>query len=142
MADLQREAGSGHENKTITVLVVEDEAMMRAKLAEELRDAGYLVVEASDGMEAVEILTIRRDALTLTRTNPPALNSPGRSGVRLKTHRGPSIALRYHCEQPRLAAQAASTVTPTLSVGDSKPRSRAFAPLQHKDVRHLLGYSR
>jgi two-component system, response regulator PdtaR len=61
MADLQREAGSERENKATTVLVVEDEALMRTKLAEELHDAGYLVVEASDGTEAVEILTVRRD---------------------------------------------------------------------------------
>jgi two-component system, response regulator PdtaR len=54
-------AGSGQENRAVTVLVVEDEAMMRAKLTEELQDAGYLVVEASDGTEAVEILTVRRD---------------------------------------------------------------------------------
>ena len=61
MADLRRECGSEYENKAVTVLVVEDEAMMRMKLAEELEDAGYLVVEASDGTEAVEILTVRRD---------------------------------------------------------------------------------
>ena len=61
MADLQREAGSGHENKAVTVLAVEDEVMMRTKLAEELQHAGYLVVEASDGTEAIEILTVRRD---------------------------------------------------------------------------------
>ena len=60
MVDLQR-TGSELENKTVTVLVVEDEAMMRTKLAEELQHAGYLVVEASDGTEAIEILTVRRD---------------------------------------------------------------------------------
>jgi two-component system, response regulator PdtaR len=43
------------------VLVVEDEGMMRTKLAEELQDAGYLVVEASDGTDALEMLTLRRD---------------------------------------------------------------------------------
>jgi two-component system, response regulator PdtaR len=61
MADFQLETGSDHENKSITVLVVEDDAMMRTKLAEELQDAGYLVVEASDGTEALEILIVRRD---------------------------------------------------------------------------------
>ena len=61
MADLERKAGAEHENRAATVLVVEDEAMMRTKLAEELQDAGYLVVEASDGTEAVEILRVRRD---------------------------------------------------------------------------------
>jgi two-component system, response regulator PdtaR len=61
MADFQREAGSEHENKAVTVLVVEDEALMRTKLAEELQDAGYSVVEASDGTEAVETLIARQD---------------------------------------------------------------------------------
>lgn len=41
--------------------MVEDEAMTRTKLAEELEDAGYLVLEASDGAEAVEILTLKAD---------------------------------------------------------------------------------
>jgi CheY-like chemotaxis protein len=60
MVDLQR-PGSEHENKAVTVLVVEDEAMMRTKLAEELQDAGYSVVEAVDGTEAIDILTVGRD---------------------------------------------------------------------------------
>jgi two-component system, response regulator PdtaR len=60
MVDLQR-TGSDYENKVVTVLVVEDEVMMRTKLVEELQDAGYSVVEASDGTEAVEILTLRPD---------------------------------------------------------------------------------
>jgi CheY-like chemotaxis protein len=59
MVDVPR-TGSEHENK-VTVLVVEDEAMMRTKLAEELEDAGYLVVEASNGTEAIEILIVRQD---------------------------------------------------------------------------------
>jgi two-component system, response regulator PdtaR len=58
MVDLQR---TGSHEKKVTVLVVEDEAMMRTKLAEELEDAGYLVVEASDGTEAVHSLTLRPD---------------------------------------------------------------------------------
>jgi CheY-like chemotaxis protein len=40
MIDLRR-IGSERENKAVTVLVVEDEALMRAKLVEELQDAGY-----------------------------------------------------------------------------------------------------
>jgi DNA-binding response OmpR family regulator len=33
-----------HDNKAATVLVVEDDAMMRTKLTEELKDAGFSVV--------------------------------------------------------------------------------------------------
>ncbi len=61
MADSQGQAGSGHGNTAVTVLVVEDDVMMRTKLADELQDAGYLVVEASDGTEAVDILRARQD---------------------------------------------------------------------------------
>ena len=38
------------------VLVVDDEVLARAVLAEELRDAGYAVVEASSADEAVAVL--------------------------------------------------------------------------------------
>jgi hypothetical protein len=57
MADLQREAGSEQDNKAVTLLVVEDEAIMRTKLAEEVeRSGGFgadktaLVMEAVRGM--------------------------------------------------------------------------------------------
>jgi CheY-like chemotaxis protein len=38
------------------VLLVEDEALLRLIMADELRDAGYEVIEASDGGGAMEIL--------------------------------------------------------------------------------------
>jgi CheY-like chemotaxis protein len=40
-----------------TVLLVEDEALVRSMIADELLDAGYLVIEASDGQGALEMLT-------------------------------------------------------------------------------------
>jgi CheY-like chemotaxis protein len=40
-----------------TVLLVEDEALLRMIIADELLDAGYSVVEASDGQRALEMLT-------------------------------------------------------------------------------------
>ncbi len=40
-----------------TVLVVEDEVLLRADISDELRQAGYTVVEASSGHAALEILT-------------------------------------------------------------------------------------
>ena len=39
-----------------TILVVEDEPVLRTLLAERLRDAGYAVVEAADADEALEVL--------------------------------------------------------------------------------------
>jgi two-component system, response regulator PdtaR len=39
-----------------TILVVEDEFIIRTEVAHELRDAGYTVVEAADSSEALELL--------------------------------------------------------------------------------------
>lgn len=42
-----------------TVLVVEDEQLLRLIIVEELKEAGFDVVEASDGSAAVDILKAR-----------------------------------------------------------------------------------
>lgn len=44
-----------------TVLIVEDEAIIRFTLAEVLEDAGYAVLEASNVLEAVAIIGKRND---------------------------------------------------------------------------------
>jgi two-component system, response regulator PdtaR len=44
-----------------SILVVEDEVLVRMMLADQLREAGYRVVEASDADEALELL--QHDAL-------------------------------------------------------------------------------
>ena len=46
-----------------TVLVVEDEILIRLLIAEHLTDCGYRVIEAGSGDEAVEVL--RRTVLTV-----------------------------------------------------------------------------
>lgn len=40
---------------TQTILVVEDEQELRSLIAQTLRDAGYLVIEAADGASAVAV---------------------------------------------------------------------------------------
>ncbi len=46
-----------------TVLVVEDEVLIRWVIADHLRDCGYRVIEAGSGDEAIEVL--RRTALVI-----------------------------------------------------------------------------
>src|SRR5688572_28430315 len=43
--------------KQPTVLIVEDEAMVRLNTADELREHGFSVLEAADGSQALEILS-------------------------------------------------------------------------------------
>jgi DNA-binding NtrC family response regulator len=50
---MSRESHQAQLNPPRTVLVVEDETMVRMPIAEYLRDCGYNVVEASDATEAI-----------------------------------------------------------------------------------------
>jgi CheY-like chemotaxis protein len=55
-----------------TVLVVEDETLIRELVAEELEDAGYTVVIANDADQAITILEARQDiCLVFTDINMP-----------------------------------------------------------------------
>jgi len=48
-----------------TVLVVEDEAFLLFAIADELREAGYDVLEASNAEQAIRLLEIRQDIAIL-----------------------------------------------------------------------------
>lgn len=56
--------GPGFDQSRKCVLVVDDEFLIRWMLSEELRDAGYQVIEACDATEALRILqTVRPDLI-------------------------------------------------------------------------------
>lgn len=56
----------------ICVLVVEDEAIIRVDLANELEDAGYEVIEAESADEAIKLLTlVPRIRLMITDVDMP-----------------------------------------------------------------------
>jgi DNA-binding response OmpR family regulator len=56
------------------VLLVEDEAAIREMVAEELRDAGFEVVTAADGGQAIDIIAAPPTAFTLLVTD---MHMPG-----------------------------------------------------------------
>ena len=57
MAAARREPSPRCERKVCdTVLVVEDEVLVRMVVADELRNAGYTVIEASNAHEALDLL--------------------------------------------------------------------------------------
>jgi CheY-like chemotaxis protein len=47
--------------KTITVLVVEDEALIRMAIADQLQELGFKVLEAANASEAVDMLVANAD---------------------------------------------------------------------------------
>jgi CheY-like chemotaxis protein len=76
-----------------TVLVVEDEILIRIDTAESLRDVGFEVVEAEDGDEALAIMEGRDDvALIVTDINMPGAID-GLELVRRVHKRNPRIGL-------------------------------------------------
>jgi len=69
-----------------TVLIVDDEASVRAMLGYVLHDEGYDVREAADGVEAIEELTVSApDAMVLDLMMP---NGDGLSVLRARRERG------------------------------------------------------
>lgn len=56
------------------ILCVEDEPSLRRDLVEELQDAGYTVIEASDGRKALEVLKTQQPDLVLCDVTMPDIN--------------------------------------------------------------------
>jgi CheY-like chemotaxis protein len=68
------------EGGSETVLLVEDEEQVRAMAAETLRQAGYTVLEAQNGEEAIALCTRHRDRIDLLLTD---VIMPGLNGRRV-----------------------------------------------------------
>jgi CheY-like chemotaxis protein len=62
------------------ILVVDDDVLIRLAIAEYLRDCGFHVFEAADGVEAVTILTAAELAVDLVFSD---VQMPGMDGVAL-----------------------------------------------------------
>ena len=77
---------------SVTVLVVEDDSLVRLVVADLLRDTGYNVIEGRDGQEALEILEVQPhvDAL-FTDAIMPRLD--GFSLARIVSERWPQVAV-------------------------------------------------
>jgi two-component system, cell cycle sensor histidine kinase and response regulator CckA len=86
-----------------SVLVVEDEAPLRAILCEELEHAGYRVLEANSAQEALEIGASGVDLL-VTDTLMPKLD-------------GPELVKRFREEKPALPVLFISGSGPLVEFG-------------------------
>ena len=59
------------------ILIVDDSRTIRVKLQRMLSDAGYDVVTASDGLEAIELLQQQSPSLLILDVNMPELDGYG-----------------------------------------------------------------
>ena len=57
-----------------TILCIEDEAALREEIADELEDAGYEVLQASDGQEGLELIFKHEPDLVLCDITMPVKN--------------------------------------------------------------------
>ncbi len=92
-----------------TVLLAEDEASVRRMLARTLRDAGYVVIEAQDGAEALRLGRQQLDGVDAVVTD---VEMPHLSGI--------DLARRLARDRPDLPVLFISGSTPEeLGIGDS-----------------------
>jgi CheY-like chemotaxis protein len=131
-----REFNSVGHHDTHTVLVVEDETMVRMPIAEYLRDCGYNVLEASDASEAIAAMGVeeqvslvfsdirmpgKMDGLGLAEwfqshyPAVPVLLTSGYSGGR-KLPAG-SASVRRFIEKPYSQTQVARHIAALLDAG-------------------------
>ncbi len=87
--------------KARTILVVEDEVLIRMMIGTELRAAGFIVVEAANADEALKVLQTTEpvDVMVTDIAMPGSMN-----GLRL--------ALLIHASWPRVKIVIASAYTP------------------------------
>jgi CheY-like chemotaxis protein len=79
-------------SKPVVILIVEDEMIVRRSTTDILQDAGYLVLEARDGVEAIAMPELRDDLAALfTDVTMPNMN--GVALARLVRERWPHIGI-------------------------------------------------
>ena len=112
------------EQKTVRILVAEDEALIRMDLVEMLREAGYdVVAEAADGAQAIELAQLHKPDLAILDVKMPVLD--GISAAEKIIDIAPVLMLtafsqRELVERARDAGVMAYVVKP-FSIGDLVP---------------------
>ena len=112
------EAAPPPQRKLATILVVEDEAGIRALVQKFLRKHGYEILEASNGEEALAVLRAHRGSIDLLITDMIMPNMGGRQLVEQLQSQGRELKILY-----------ISGYTEDLSVYESElPPGSAFLP--------------
>jgi two-component system, response regulator PdtaR len=111
-----------------TILVAEDEALVRALVAAYLSDSGFQVLEASDADTALALIGSRKVDLVFTDINMPGVMKGDALAQWLSTHRpNMPVILTSGVERPRLSGAARQFI----------PKPYAMREVERK-IRELL----
>jgi len=91
--DLREPTPTARENET--VLVAEDEAMVRGIMARTLRDCGYNVLEAVDGRAALDLLEAQAGRVSLIVADVVMPDLGGREMAARLAERWPEVPVRF-----------------------------------------------
>jgi len=95
--------------REITILVVDDEADIRATVSAMLEIEGYDVAEASNGADALHVLEERRPDLILLDMRMPILDGWGFAAeLRRRGHRTPIVVMTAARDAAHWAAEIAA----------------------------------
>jgi DNA-binding response OmpR family regulator len=84
----------------LTVMVVEDSADVRMMMKILLEMEGYLVIEAADGLSAVELAVTKRPALIMMDLNLPLMDGLAATGrIREQLPEVPIVVLSGHTSE-------------------------------------------
>jgi CheY-like chemotaxis protein len=116
-----------------TVLVVEDEVLLRLSIAEYLRDCGYKVIEAADADEAVLVLTQEQLQINVLFSD---IDMPGSMA-------GFALAQWARANRPGLEVILTGTVPRAVNAAadlcEEGPVPKPYEPqLVHDRIRRLL----
>lgn len=119
---------AGQRSPPTTVLVVEDESLIRIDLADLLSDMGYIVLEAGSADQAIALLETRPEIVAvITDINMPG-SMDGLALARIVRERWPPCALIMLSGQSKPAD------------ADMPARARFLAkPVVLRSLRHTLG---
>jgi CheY-like chemotaxis protein len=94
----------------VRVLVVDDEADIRATVSAMLETEGYHVEEAANGADALQAVEMRRPDLILLDMRMPVLDGWGFAAeLRRRGHRTPIVVMTAARDAARWAADIAAT---------------------------------
>jgi CheY-like chemotaxis protein len=111
---------------TAAVLVVDDEEMVRRFMGRVLEDAGYKVLLAGNGDEALSILTLFAIDLVVTDIRMPVMTGTDLGALIAQLPDPPKVLYASASDRPPAFADAAHHLVKPFTADDLKRKVRAI----------------